>query len=154
MERVPSDHPSVTNHRVRIARYGGTRRPCVRLPDAVDAEAGAILRLVVDGDERHARVERDAEGRLLAGAYDNRRLAREREGVNRLVAWLRSTDRESGASVVLDEVEAGDLYGLRVPGDRTVYEATRGPDESLSAIAGRVERDGSDGSDGSAGRDA
>ena len=145
MERVPSDHPSVTGHRARVARYGGTRRPCVRVPDAVAVEAGALVRLVLDGDERHARVEADAEGRLLAGAYDNRRLAREREGENRLVAWLRASDREPGTSVHLDEVEPGDLYGLREPGDRTVYEATRGPDDALSAIAERVERDADDG---------
>ncbi|MFB6302885.1 MAG: hypothetical protein ABEH78_08510 [Haloferacaceae archaeon] len=141
MERVPSDHPSVATHRARIERYGGTRRPCVRVPDAVDLEAGTLVRLVVDGDERHARVEADAEGRLLTGAYDNRRLAREREGSNRLVDWLRATDRGPGTSTDLDEVEPGDLYGLRVPGDRTVYEATPGPDDALSAIAERVERD-------------
>lgn len=148
MERIPSDHPSVTTHRARVARYGGTRRPCVRLPDAVDAEEGALLRLVLDGDERHARVEADARGRLLAGAYDNRRLAREREGTNRLVDWLRASDRDPGASVLLDEVDPGDLYGLRAPGDRAVYEAARGPDDSLASIAERVERGERDGRDG------
>lgn len=145
MERIPSDHPSVTGHRARIARYGGTRRLCVRLPDSVAVDAGALVRLVLDGDERHACVETDTEGRLLAGAYDNRRRAREREGRNRLVAWLRTTDREPGESVVIDEIEADDLYGLRVPGDRAIYEATPGPDDALSAIAERVERDGGDG---------
>ncbi|MFB6157976.1 MAG: hypothetical protein ABEJ34_09060 [Haloferacaceae archaeon] len=140
MERVPSDHPSVTSHRARVARYGGTRRPCVRLPEAVEAAAGETVRLVLAGDERHARVESDAEGRLLAGAYDNPRLAREREGENRLVAWLRDAGRGPGDGVVVDAVDGGP-YGLRVPGNRVVYEATRGPDDSLAAIAERVERD-------------
>ncbi|MFB6281239.1 MAG: hypothetical protein ABEH40_04395 [Haloferacaceae archaeon] len=140
--RVPSDHPSVTTHRARIARRGGTRRPCVRLPESVPVEPGTVLRLVIDGAERHARVAADAEGRLLAGARDNRRLAREREGPNRLVDWLRASDRDPGASVLLDGIEPGDLYGLRLPGDRAVYEATPGPDDALSAIAERVERDG------------
>ncbi|MFB6305121.1 MAG: hypothetical protein ABEH47_08135 [Haloferacaceae archaeon] len=140
MERVPSDHPSVTSHRARVARYGGTRRPCLRLPEAVDAgdAEGETIRLVIDGAERHARVEADAEGRLLAGAYDNPRLAREREGENRLVAWLRDVDRDPGESVALDAV-VDDLYGVRAPGERTVYEATRGPDDSLAAIAERVD---------------
>lgn len=142
--RVPSDHPSVTTHRARIERYGGTRRPCVRIPDAVDLEAGTLVRVVLDGDERHACVEADAGGRLLTGAYDNRRLARERAGPNRLVDWLRSIDRGPGASVALDEVAAGDLYGLRRPGDRAVYETTPVPDDALSAIAERVERTGRD----------
>lgn len=144
MARVASDHPSVIAHRVRIARYGGTRRPCVRLPDAVDLDAGTLVRLVLDGDECHARVAADAEGRLLTGAYDNRRLAREREGENRLVDWLRASGRDPGASVVLDEVEPGDLYGLRGPGDRTVYGAAPGPDDALSAIAERVDGEGAD----------
>jgi hypothetical protein len=141
VERVPADHPSVTTHRARVERYGGTRRPCVRLPDAVDVDAETLVRLVLDGTERHAWVEGDAEGRLLTGAYDNRRLAREREGDNRLTEWLQKSDREPGATVPLDEVEPGDLYGLRAPGDRAVYEAAPGPDDALSSIAAAVERD-------------
>jgi hypothetical protein len=29
----------------------------------------------------------------------------------------------------------GELYGLRIPGERAVYEATRGPPSSLADIA-------------------
>ncbi|WP_435067418.1 DUF7112 family protein [Haloplanus sp. C73] len=138
-DRVASDGEAVTTYRARLARSGGTRRPCLRLPD--DAiEAGTVVRLVLDGTEYHASVERDAEGPLIRGAYDNRRLARtDGEGENRLVEWVRDTDRETGQSVDFDEVTPGYLYGVRVPGERAVYTITRQPDSSLSSIAEGLE---------------
>lgn len=139
-DRVASDGDGVTTYRARVARSGGTRRPCLRLPEAVDLDGGDVIRLVVDGDEYHAPVVADADGRLLRGAYDNRRLARaDDEGENRLVAWLRDVDRDPGQSLDFDEVTPGYLYGVRVPGRRTVYAVTRRPDSSLSAIAEDLE---------------
>ena len=145
-DSVPSDHDSVTSRRAKMVRSGGTRRPCLRLPDDVDVEAGDLIRLVLDGATRHARVESDATGRLVRGAFDNRRLARSgSEGPNRLVEWAQRHDRGPGSAVELDEVEAGFLYGLRVPGERAVYEATEKPDDSLSSIAERLaDRDSPD----------
>jgi len=135
-DRVASDGEAVATYRARLARSGGTRRPCLRLPDEIDIEAGTIVRLVLDGTEYHARVESDAQGALIRGAYDNRRLARsDDEGTNRLVEWVRDTDRETGQSVDFDEVTPGYLYGVRVPGKRAVYTVTRQPDSSLSSIA-------------------
>lgn len=135
-DRVASDGDAVTTYRARLARSGGTRRPCLRLPDEVAFDAGDLIRLVLDDTEYHARVEADAQGTLIRGAADNRRLARaDGEGANRLVEWVRSTDRETGQSVDLDEVTPGYLYGVRVPGERAVYAATRRPDSSLSSIA-------------------
>ncbi|WP_338740832.1 DUF7112 family protein [Haloplanus salilacus] len=139
-DRVASDGDGVTTYRARVARSGGTRRPCLRLPEAVDLGEGDVLRLVLDGTEYHAPVRTDADGRLLRGAYDNRRLARtDGEGANRLVSWLRDTDRDPGQSVDFDEVTPGYLYGVRVPGTRTVYSVTSRPDSSLSAIAEDLE---------------
>jgi hypothetical protein len=110
------------------------------LPDEVAVEPGDLLRLVLDGSEYHARVERDAEGALLRGAYDNRRLARaDAEGANRLVEWVRGIDREPGRSVDFDEVTPGYLYGVRVPGERAVYRVTERPDSSLASIAENVD---------------
>ena len=135
-DSVPSDHDSVATHRAKMERSGGTRRPCLRLPDGVNVEAGDLIRLVLDGSTRHARVEADTTGRLVRGAFDNRRLARSgREGENRLVEWAERHDRGPGTAVELDEVEAGFLYGLRTPGKRTVYEVTESPDDSLASIA-------------------
>ena len=135
-DRVASDGEAVTTYRARLTRSGGTRRPCLRLPEDVAVTPGDIVRLVLDGTEYHATVEGDADGTVVRGAYDNRRLARaDGEGENRLVAWVRDTDRETGESVDLDEVTPGYLYGLRVPGRRAVYTVTEAPDSSLSAIA-------------------
>ena len=150
MPRVPSDDEGVASVRVSLARSGGTRRPCVRLPsdDEVDRRvesgsceslsvaAGDVARVAIDREEYHAPVRSDGTGRVIRGAFDNRRLAREPgDGENRLAEWLDENDREPGDVVVLDVVVPGELYGLRVPGDRTVYEATRGPRSSLSDIA-------------------
>ena len=144
-ERVPSDHPSVTTHRARLERSGGTRRPCLRLPaeTAADVEAGDVVRLVLDDEEYHAPVTSDTTGLVVRGAYDNRRMAREREGTNRLVEWAGQVDRGPGDAVELDAVVSGTLYGLRVPGVRAVYEATEPPSDSLSAIAESLDGDGS-----------
>lgn len=154
MPRVPSDGEDVPSVRVSLARSGGTRRPCVRLPeddaldgrvesgscDALGVSAGDLVRVAIDREEYHARVASDSKGRLLRGAFDNRRLAREvGAGTNRLVEWLDANDREPGDSVVLDVVVPGALYGLRIPGDRTVYDADRGPRSSLADIARDVD---------------
>ncbi|ELZ39445.1 DUF7112 family protein [Halorubrum tebenquichense] len=154
MPRVPSDGEDVASVRVSLARSGGTRRPCVRLPnddaldgrvesgscDALGVSAGDLVRVAIDREEYHARVASDSKGRLLRGASDNRRLAREAgEGANRLVEWLDANDREPGEGVVLDVVVPGELYGLRIPGDRTVYDANRGPRSSLADIARDVD---------------
>ncbi|MFB6159993.1 MAG: hypothetical protein ABEJ61_02320 [Haloferacaceae archaeon] len=145
MSGLPSDHEAVTTYRARVARIGGTRRPCLRLPDDVPVADGDLLRLTVEGTDYHARVVADREGRLLRGAYDNRRLAQEggdRAAENRLVAWLDAVGRDPGASVAVDELDPGYHYGLREPGERVVYEAVDPPDASLAAIAERVDGDG------------
>ncbi|WP_224448416.1 DUF7112 family protein [Haloprofundus salilacus] len=141
-DRVSHDNPSVTTYRARLERSGGTRRPCLRLPAELGDGVGAgdVVRLVLDGDERHAKIDGDADCLLIRGAYDNRRLARTPgEGENRLVEWAESNDRNPGTSVELDEVEAGYLYGLRVPGKRAVYEVTRQPKSSLADIARQLD---------------
>jgi len=154
MARLPSDDPSLASVRVRVARSGGTRRPCVRVPDdeeldgrlesgslrTLDVDAGDLVRVVIDRNEYHARVDADTEGRLLRGAFDNRRLARASgEGDNRLVDWLTEHGREPGDALLLDVVAAGDAYGLRLPGERTVYDVDAGPRDSLSEIARDVD---------------
>ncbi len=150
MPRVPSDDESVASVRVDLARSGGTRRPCVRVPadsalggrvesgtcERLSLVSGELVRVVIDGDERHACVESDSRGRILRGAFDDRKRARSgTEGQNRLAEWLADIDRDPGDVVVLDVVIPGELYGLRAPGERTMYDATRGPRSSLADIA-------------------
>jgi hypothetical protein len=135
-ERVPSDHESIETHRVSVSSAGGTDRPSVELPDAVDPD-GDVVRLVLDGTEYHARVDEHFAGPpAIRGAYDNARLAREpREGTNRLTEWVEQSSISLGSSVQLDVVTPGYKYGLREPGTRVVYTASEPPSSSLSQIA-------------------
>lgn len=135
-EQLPSDHPSVQTYRAHIARSGGTRRPCLRVPDDIPAADGDFVRLHLDGTAYHARLAADASGFVIRGAYDNKRLARTPgEGENRLVEWCRENDCTPDDAVELDELDGGYQFGLRVPGVRTVYRITERPNDSLSSIA-------------------
>jgi len=135
-DRLPSDHASVRTERAAVARSGGTRRPCVRLSDSLDLDNGDLIRLVLDGDKCHARVQGDGSGPLLRGAYDLRSEATEPgRAENRLVEWLTANDREPDDALDLDVLEPGERYGLRLPGERVVYEDTASPDSSLQDIA-------------------
>jgi hypothetical protein len=133
-DRLPSDHPSVETVRATLARRGRTRSR-LELP-ADDRFSPTTTRLVIDGDTHHARIERSREaGVEINGAYDNARLARERDGEDRLEAWRSNAEIDYGRSVLVDVVEAGFLYGVREPGERVVYDAVESPDEGLAAIA-------------------
>lgn len=135
-DRIPSDHASVQSSRAEVARSGGTRRPCLRLPAALDLDSGEFVRVVIDGDECHAQIERDSTGLLLRGAYDLKSEARDPgRAENRLVEWLRGAGREPGDPVEVDEIEAGERYGVRLPGERAFYRDTSGPGGSLQDIA-------------------
>ena len=140
-DRVGGDHPSVTTLRGELGRRGGTRRPAVEVsPDDRDAlPTGGTVRLVVDGRERLAPVGEHGLTRAFLGAYDNARLARERDGPNRLAEWVEERGLEFGRSVLVDVVEPGEVYGLRAPGEEAVYEVERGPAESLRRIAEDLE---------------
>lgn len=136
--RLPSDSETVDTARAELVRLGSARRQGIRLPDAAgDAlEADDAIRLVFDDTEHHAVVAEDSRGLVIRGAYDNRRLARSTgEGDNRLAAWLRELGRETGNSVAFDTVVEGQQYGLRAPGERTVYTVKQGPRDSLADIA-------------------
>lgn len=135
-DRLPSDHASVRTDRAEVARSGGTRRPCLRLPDSLDLNAGALIRLVLDGEEYHARVQNSQSGLLLRGAYDLRSEAKDPgRAENRLVEWLDEHDREPEDALDLDVLDAGERYGVRLPGERVVYTDTSSPGGSLQDIA-------------------
>lgn len=150
-DRVRSDHPSIPTLRGRLVRRGGTRRPAVAVSadggggDADEAAndderrdalpADVTVRLVIDGTERRAPVVERGEDRLVVGAYDNARLARERGGRDRLAEWIEARGIEFGRTVLVDVVEPGEAYGLRLPGEVVVYEVERGPTDSLRRIA-------------------
>jgi len=135
-ERVPSDHDAVDTHRVSLEAVGRTGRPRVVLPDELALSDGDVVSLALDGDGYEARVDTSIEGDVvITHAADNRRLARERGGENRLAEWVEASDVSVGGSAHLDVVTDGHQYGLRTPGRRVVYTATDAPDSSLADIA-------------------
>lgn len=145
-ERVTSE--AVTTYRARIVRTGGGRG--VRVPDEVGLSPSDEIVVVIDGADRHARVGRGADGPVLRSAFDTRTELRTvtsdaadepiaaGDVPDRLGAWLDSLDRDVGASVALDELNAGRRYGLRDPGERVVYDLRETPDDSLQDIAERL----------------
>jgi len=136
--RLPSDSETVDTARAELVRLGSARRQGIRLPTAASdtLDADDVIRLVFDDTEYHAVVAEDSRGLVIHGAYDNRRLARSTgEGDNRLAEWLRDLGCETGNSVAFDTVVDGQQYGLRAPGERTVYTISRGPRDSLASIA-------------------
>lgn len=146
-DRVAADNPSVETVRATLARAGGTDRPTVEFPPALDRPE-EVVRLSFDGRTHHALVERAVDDTLeIRGAYDTPGMAREasqpdggRVGPNRLVEWVERSDLSVGRSVLLDVVDPGAFYGLREPGESAVYEVPGTPDESLSNIAAEIER--------------
>jgi len=135
-DRLPSDYASVHTERAEVARSGGTSRPCLRLPDTLTLASGDLIRLVLDGEEFHARVQVDSTGPLIRGAYDLKSETRDPgRAENRVVEWLQEQGREPGDALDMDELEAGDRYGLRLPGERVVYKDTSSPGGSLQDIA-------------------
>jgi hypothetical protein len=143
-DRIPSDHPSIETHRTSLERRGRMDRPRLDC-SGIDASLPVddVVRLTLAGDTYHARVERTFEGDPeIRGVYDNPRIAREpAEGTDRLAKWQRHNGLEFGRSVLLDVVVSGHAYGLRVPGERAVYEATIPPDDSLRSIARSLDDD-------------
>lgn len=135
-DRVPSDHDAVDTYRARLAQVGRTGRPQVVVPDELDVAADDVLRVALDGEQYHGRVESSLDGDLvIRHVADNARLARERDGENRLAEWVDGADVTIGGSAHLDVVTEGYLIGLREPGTRVVYAATDAPDQSLADIA-------------------
>lgn len=141
-DRVSSDHPSVTTHRVQVVRHGAGRRIEVpaHIPDA------DVIRLVLDEQVRHAAVTTDPaeETWWILGAYTSPAFARSPEQAEDLLdGWLSAAGISPGSSVHLDVVEPDFLYGLREPGQRVTYQAISPPSNSLSEIARGLDQDDS-----------
>jgi hypothetical protein len=140
-DRVPSDHETIASHRSHVESIGRTNRPRLPLPDAVDAAAGDVLRLSLEGDTYHAQVQESLDGGLdVRGAFDNARLARaDDEGENRFAEWAAEVGLSAGDAVLVDVVTPGFKLGVRRPGERVVYDATDAPSSSLSDIASDID---------------
>jgi hypothetical protein len=126
-----------------LARAGGTSRLEVRLPapEADDFTAGEVVRVVLDGTEYHAELDRNPGGEpVIRGVYDSPSLARDPGGADvRLPAWVDDHDLDAGRTVHVDVVEPGFKYGIRAPGESASYEAAAPPSSSLTDIAKSLE---------------
>jgi hypothetical protein len=99
-----------------------------------------VVRVDADGATYHAPVAIDFDGDLeLRGLYDNARMARERDGENRLREWVDDQGLAPGRTVLVDVVVEGEQYGLRAPGDSAVYRVVESPDDDLASIAEDVD---------------
>ena len=141
-DRISSDHPSVQTVRATLTET--TTGVRIEIPSE-DREAFSLenaVRVVLDGTERFARVERALTGEdaFIAGVFDSPGLARDpRGGTDRLPAWADDHGVRVGGSVLVDVVEPEFLYGLRAPGETAVYEAKEPPSDSLASIAENLE---------------
>jgi hypothetical protein len=138
MPTVPSDHESVHTVRARLVRAGRTDRPRVAVPaDETDHFPEDVVRLVVDGTERFTRVAPAVSGDdlELRGAFATPDGARDpAAGTDHLPRWREAHDLAFGSSVLVDVVDEDYRYGLRTPGERTLYEAA-GSDGGLQDLA-------------------
>jgi len=131
-DRLTADHPSVETLQGRIER-AGPRRPELVVPDLDPRDAP--VRLVLDGSTRHAPVVAGLDGTTaIVGAFDNARMAREREGPDRLRRWVDDRGLDVDRSVLVDVV-TDDLLGVRAPGEEAVYTVRTGAADSLRDIA-------------------
>jgi len=138
--RVPSDRDAVESHRVHLATVGRTGRLQVPLPEGLSLGADDLVSLSLAGTRTHATVERTLDDDLaVRGAYADRNLARSRDGSDELAAWLDDAALTSGDPLLFDVIAPGYAYGLRLPGDRVLYERPKEPDRSLRSIAEDLE---------------
>ncbi|WP_435316815.1 DUF7112 family protein [Haloarchaeobius sp. TZWSO28] len=140
-DRVSSD--SVPTVRAKLQKHGATDRLRIELP-AEEAEKfpeGEVVRVMLDGKERHARIESHltSDGLVIAGVFDTPSAAREKSGDDRLAEWCSKHNRSAGGSVLVDIIEDAFQYGVRAPGDRAFYTALEKPSDSLASIAEDIE---------------
>ncbi|MFB6110492.1 MAG: hypothetical protein ABEJ60_06425 [Halodesulfurarchaeum sp.] len=135
-ERLAHDHPTIETIPAKLARRGRTTRPTVRVQGDLEVEPGSLVRLMLDGTEYRAPVERREDGTpVFRRAASSPAVARDpAPAENALVEWVESTGLGMGRTVHVDVVEPGFRYGLRAPGESAVYPSGR-PDDSLASIA-------------------
>ena len=148
-DSVPSDHPSLSSHRVNLSPVGHTGRVQILLPDECTVSDGDVVCLSLAGKNCYSRITTTLAGeRTVRGAFANRRLAREedeaREDENQFLEWVREAGFDAGDALVFDVITEGHVYGLRPPGERTVYRPPDPPDSSLADIARSLGSDSRD----------
>lgn len=142
-DRIPCDHPTIRTLRGQLERHGGSRLR-IRLAgdDAAALPTDEVVRVIVAETTRFSRpTPGPHDGSvIITGVYDSPSVARNPgSGTDRLQPWLRDLGRRAGQSVLVDVVEPGVAYGLREPGEHTVYTGIEGPKPDLASIARALE---------------
>ncbi|WP_408957123.1 hypothetical protein [Natrinema sp. 74] len=141
-DRIASDHPSVQTVRSTCTETATGVKLEVPAEDRDAFTTDEVVRVVVEGEELFARVERALTGDELAvpGVYETPDQARDPSGAtDRLSEWIDEIGVPAGGSVLIDVVEPEFLYGLRAPGETAFYDAREPPSDSLSEIAKDLE---------------
>ena len=141
-DRISSDHPSVETVRSTCTETATGVKLEVPADDRDAFPTDEVVRVVLDGEELFARIERALTGDELSipGVYETPDEARDPTGAtDRLVEWIDERDVPTGGSVLVDVVEPDFLYGCRSPGETTYYDAREPPSDSLSEIAEDLE---------------
>ncbi|SEW15370.1 DUF7112 family protein [Natrinema salifodinae] len=141
-DRIASDHPSVQTVRSSCTETATGVKLEIPADDRDAFPTDEVVRVVLDGDELFARIDRALTGDDLAipGVYETPDQARDPSGAtDRLTEWIDDHDVPVDGSVLIDIVEPEFLYGLRAPGETAYYDAREPPTESLSDIAEQFE---------------
>ncbi|ELZ01502.1 hypothetical protein C482_06999 [Natrialba chahannaoensis JCM 10990] len=141
-DRIASDHPSVQTVRSTCSETATGVQLAIPADDREAFTTDDIVRIVLDGDECFAQIERALVGDDLTipGVYETPDLARDPSGgTDRLEAWVDDHAIANEGSVLIDIVEPDFLYGLREPGSTAYYDAYEPPSDSLSSIAKDLE---------------
>ena len=141
-DRISSDHPSVETIRATVTETATGVRLDIPADDEAQFPTGEVVRIVLEESERFGILERAMtdDRLLLRGVYESPNHARDpRNGTDRFEAWVDDVGIRTGGSVLVDVIEPSFLYGLRKPGETTVYDAHEPPSGSLSEIAKTLE---------------
>lgn len=141
-DRISSDHPSVQTVRSTCTETATGVRLEVPADDRDAFPTDEVVRIVLDGDECFAQVERALTGDDLSipGIYETPEQARDPTGaIDRLADWVDDHGVAMGGSVLVDVIEPEFLYGLRSPGETVYYDAREPPSSSLQDIASDLE---------------
>ncbi|RQG94430.1 DUF7112 family protein [Natrarchaeobius chitinivorans] len=141
-DRISSDHPSIRTVRATCTETAGGVRLDVPADDRDAFPIDDVVRIVADRETLFARIDRALTGDDLSvpGVYETPEAARDPGGqTDRLAEWTDEHEVRAGGSILIDVVEPDYLYGLREPGTTAYYDAVEPPNESLSAIAKRLE---------------
>lgn len=136
VDRIASDHPSISTIRASVVRHGGRGRRIELSSDGAVIPETGVIEVIVDGRRRFGRCRTIADTPSIVGLYDTRAAATgDIDGENGLTSVLTAMDRPSGGSVLIDVIEPCQRIGFRAPGESAVYDAVRSRDSTLDDIA-------------------